>query len=69
MDIKVLYTRGDGIYVVQKDNYFYLVNLQLKTKSPKKEYVESFLKFGYFEEVKTVDGKTLNDIKLLLDKE
>ena len=45
--MKVLFTRGDGIYIAQKDDTYYLVNLELPD-------VDSFLKFGYFDVVSEV---------------
>lgn len=53
--MKVLFTRGDGIYIAQKDDTYYLVNLELPDEEPlQSKYVDSFLKFGYFEEVPEV---------------
>lgn len=63
MDIKVLFTRGEGIYIVQKDKLFYLVNLGTKSKPFVSEFVDSFLKFGYFTEVNSVSEKELHAIK------
>lgn len=63
MDIKVLFTRGEGIYIVQKDKLFYLVNLGTKNKPFVSEFVDSFLKFGYFTEVNSVSEKELHAIK------
>ena len=48
MDIKVLFSRGDGVYVIGLDDGFYLVNLKSGTISERKEYIDSFLKFGCF---------------------
>ena len=48
MNIKVLFSRGDGVYVIELDDGFYLVNLESGTISERKKYIDSFLKFGYF---------------------
>ena len=65
-DIKVLFTRGDGIYIVQKNNLFYLVNLETNNKPFVSESVDTFLKFGYFTEVGGIDNKELFLIKAKL---
>jgi hypothetical protein len=66
MDIKVLFARGEGVYIVQKDNLFYLVNLKTNNKPFVSEFVDSFLKFGYFTEVGEIDKKELFLIKAKL---
>ena len=63
MNVKVLFTRGEGIYIVEKDNLFYLVNLETNNKPFVSEFVDSFLKFGYFTEVDEIDEKELHFIK------
>lgn len=68
MNIKVLFTRGEGIYIVQKDNLFYLVNLETNNKPFVSEFVDSFLKFGYFTEVDEIDGKELLAIETMLSQ-
>ena len=68
MDIKVLFTRGEGIYIVQKDNLFYLVNLETNNKPFVSEFVDSFLKFGYFIEVDEIDDKELLAIEAILSQ-
>ena len=53
--MKILFTRGDGIYIAQKDDTYYLVNLELPDEEPlQSKYVDSFLKFGYFDAVSEV---------------
>lgn len=59
MDIKVLYTRGDRCYIVQKGELFYLLDLDIDSKPLVSKYVDSFLKFGYFAEVKIIDKNEL----------
>lgn len=66
MDLKVLFTRGEGCYIVQKNELFYLVNLDTDIKPFASEFVDSFLKFGYFEEVNDIDENDLLAIKRLL---
>lgn len=66
MDLKVLFTRGEGCYIVQKNELFYLVNLDTDIKPFASEFVDSFLKFGYFEEVNDIDKNDLLAIKRLL---
>ena len=63
MDIKVLFSRGDGCYVVQKGDDFYLVNLETDDKPQVSKYADSFLKFGYFSPIDELDVKTLHNIK------
>lgn len=67
MEFKVLYTSGDDIYIVQKDKAFYLVNLEVDTPPIKKDFVESFVKFGYFTAVTELDSVKLSQIKSRLD--
>ena len=69
MVIKVLFTRGEGIYIVQRDNLFYLVNLETKRKPFVSEFVDSFLKFGYFTDAGEIDEKELCAIETLLSQQ
>ena len=69
MEIKVLFTRGEGIYVVQKNDLFYLVNLQTKNKPFVSEFIDSFLKFGYFTQVNEIGEKEFLAIKALLSQQ
>ncbi len=66
MDIKVLFTRGEGCYVVQKGKLFYLVNLETNHPPLVSEVAESFLKFGYFEKVNNISEEELNGIEAKL---
>ena len=66
MGIKVLFTRGEEIYIVSKDGLFYLVNLDTKNKPAVSEFADSFLKFGYFERVDEIDGKKMLAIEALV---
>ena len=66
MDIKVLFSRGDGVYVIELDDGFYLVNLESEIISERKEYIDSFLKFGYFYTIDKIDAKEMDSIKELL---
>ncbi|MBR2884736.1 MAG: hypothetical protein IKB93_08060 [Clostridia bacterium] len=63
MEIEVLFERGDGIYIIKMDDGFYLVNLEICTISERKQYIDSFLKFGYFTPVENIDVKILDSIK------
>ena len=69
MEIKVLFTRGEGIYVVQKNDLFYLVNLQTKNKPFVSEFIDSFLKFGYFTQVNEIGEKEFLAITALLSQQ
>ena len=67
--MKVLYTRGNGIYIAQKDDNFYLVNLS-NDKPPKvSDNPDKFLKFGYFEPVDNVSEDVLKSIEERITKE
>ena len=67
MNTKVLFARDEGIYIVKKDNLFYLVNLE--TNKPfVSEFIDSFLKFGYFTEVDEIDEKELLAIETMLSQ-
>jgi len=68
LDIKVLYTRGDRCYIVQKDNLFYLIDLSCEHEPIAKKHLESILKFGYFFSSNEVDGNDLLAIKSKLLK-
>ena len=68
MNVKVLFTRGEGIYIVEKDNLFYLVNLETNNKPFVSEFVDSFLKSGYFTEVDEIDDKELLAIEAILSQ-
>ena len=68
MDIKVLYTRGDRCYIVQKGNLFYLVDLDCEYEPIAKKNPESFLKFGYFFPVNEIDENDMLTIKSKLLK-
>lgn len=68
MNIKVLFTRGEGCYVVQKGDLFYLVNLETDLKPHVSKFADSFLKFGYFEEVNEIDEKELLAIEAVLSE-
>ena len=68
MNVKVLFTRGEGIYIVEKDNLFYLVNLGTNNKPFVSEFVDSFLKFGYFTEANEIGEKELLAIEALLSQ-
>ena len=53
--MKVLFTRRDRIYITQTDAPYHLVNLELPDEEQlQSKYVESFLKFGYFDMVSEV---------------
>ena len=66
MEIKVLFTRGEGVYIVEKDNLFYLMNLETNNKPFVSEFIDPFLKFGYFTEVDEIDEKELLAIETML---
>ena len=67
--MKVLFTRGDGIYIAQKDNTYYLVNLELPDEEPlQSKYVDSFLKFGYFDVVSEVPEDIRKAIEELISQ-
>ena len=66
MDIKVLFSRGDGVYVIELDDGFYLVNLESGTISERKEYIDSFLKFGCFYPLDKIEESVMNSIKELI---
>ena len=66
MKIEVLFYRDNDIYVIKIDDGFYLVNLKKSTISEKKEYIDSFLKFGYFTPLENVDANILNSIKEII---
>ena len=68
MDIEILFTRGEGVYIVEKDNLFYLMNLETNNKPFVSEFIESFLKFGYFTEVDEIDEKELLAIETMLSQ-
>ena len=68
MEIKVLFTRGEGVYIVEKDNLFYLMNLETNNKPFVSEFIDSFLKFGYFTEVDEIDEKELLAIETMLSQ-
>ena len=63
LGIKILYTRGDQCYIVQKGEFFYLLDLDIDSKPLVSKYFDSFLKFGYFTEVKTIDKNELYAIE------
>ena len=67
--MKVLYTRGDDIYVAQKGDNFYLVNLRSDRPPLVSPYPDSFLKFGYFEPVDTLSEDVLKSIEERITKE
>jgi hypothetical protein len=69
MNIKVLFTRGDRCYVVQKGTLFYLLDLDIDTKPLVSEYVDSFLKFGYFFPVNEIGERELQAIESKLSKD
>ena len=69
VEINVLYTRGEGIYIVERGGIYYLVNLDTGNKPLESEFAESFLKFGYFTEVDKIDGNELCKIAALLPRE
>lgn len=70
MEIKALYARGDRCYIVQKGILFYLLDLDTDTKPLVSEYIDSFLKFGYFflvneigeRELQAIESKLLKDV-------
>ena len=63
MKVKVLFTRGDKLYVVQKGELFYLIDLNTDAKPLVKKRTDSFLKFGYFTEVTEISKDELSEIK------
>ena len=63
MNVKILFARGEGCYIVEKDSTYYLVNIETDTKPSISEFAESFFKFGYFTEVHSVDEKTLRKME------
>lgn len=65
MDIKVLFSRGDGVYVIELDDGFYLINLESGTISERKKYIDSFLKFGYFYPIDKIEASEMESIKEL----
>ena len=66
MEIEVLFYRGDDIYVIKIDDGFYLVNLEKSTISERKEYIDSFLKLGYFTPQENIDANILDSIKEII---
>ena len=66
MEFKVLFTSGDDVYIVQMDNFFYLVNLDVDPPPVKKKSVESLVKFGYFTAVDELDAVKLAQIEVKL---
>ncbi len=69
MTVKVLFTRGEGCYIVQKDSIYYLVNIETNMKPLISEFAESFLKFGYFEKVTNISKEELSAIQTLLSNQ
>ena len=63
MEIKVLFTRGEEIYIVEHNKLFYLVNTETEAVPLKSKFAESFLKFGYFTEVGEISDEILEKIK------
>ena len=68
MNVKVLFTRGEGIYIVEKEGLFYLINLETKNKPFVSEFVDSFLKFGYFTKADEIEEKELLAIEKMLSQ-
>ena len=66
MEFKVLYTRGDGIYIVQKGEDYYLISLEVAGEPVKSKFIDSFLKFGYFTPVDSMDESEMRKIKNML---
>ena len=67
--MEVLYFRGDGIYIVKKDDMYYLVNLEIDQNPLASKYVDSFLKFGYFEPVVAIEEDTYRKMEAYLERE
>ena len=67
MSIEVLFTRGNGIYVVRRGDVYYLLNLTDDGAPISSKYVDSFLKFSYFDEVESVEETVFEEIKKRID--
>ena len=63
MDIKVLFSGGDGAFIIKLDNQYYLVNIETGILSRKHSSVDSILKFGYFEKIDGANNEIMNEIK------
>lgn len=70
--MKVLFERGrnSGIYIIEDNNIFYLVNLKLKTltKAKPENTPDMFLEFGYFYDVENVSDEEYKIINEICDK-
>ena len=66
--VEVLYYRGDGIYIVKKESMYYLINLDVDESPLVSKYVDSFLKFGYFEPIDAVEEDTYKKLEDYLER-
>lgn len=64
--MRVLFERGSGsgIYIIEDNNIYYLVNLKHETlsKAEPENMPDMFLKFGYFEYVESVSIEEYEEI-------
>ena len=68
-EIKVLFTRGGGSYIVQYGEKFYLLDIERpELKALMNNYVEAFLKWGYCDDVdqSTITPKMLQTMKEII---
>ena len=65
MNFKVVATRGEGNYVVEYNDRFYIMDINSSRKSSLRyKYLDSILKFGYFYSFNgEIDNKTAQQIE------
>lgn len=62
--MKLLYQRGDEVFLVQMAGAFYVINTENEVISQKK-YKEQFIKLGYVEEA---DQSYYDEVKVIFDR-
>lgn len=64
--MRVLFERGSGsgVYIIEENDIYYLVNMGHKTlsKAEPKNMPDMFLKFGYFEDVENLSDEEYEKI-------
>ena len=65
MTFKTLFTNGKNSYIIQLENLFYMIDLELKTISKAIKKLDSFLQDNYYQ-IKNTDKEKLEEIENII---
>lgn len=68
MELEVLFTRDENVYIVKYNGVHYLVNLETNKKPAMSQEIYTFLRFGYFDYVESISEDTVKQLKARIDE-